>query len=215
MQHKLRCKKIYLAVDGDDYFKCTLDPAYKTGSHTIDNDEIVSQIIEISLTLSDYNVIMDRSLEADDVSYCFCRDNNHCVCLSEDRDWAYNLTANTDIKLYQQKTLIHRSNFQNHFGYPVDRIGLALFLQGDAKDGVKKPFRIQGKLVENVLRYDSINDYVADRKLDKQDISHYLELLLPITNRRYGIRTGKRNSKTLDYISQNRMSFLKATQGLT
>lgn len=211
LQRKFKCGKVYFAIDGTNYLKSKMDPDYKKVKKGGDKER-ESQVIQSHiLHIPNYNIIKNNRLEADDVAYCFCRDNDHCICISEDRDWLYNLTANDDIRVYRGKHVITKYNFQPIHGYPVEKIGLGMFLQGDAKDGVKKPFRIKGKLLENINQYSSINNYITDRDLDKSTMIKYAKLILPITRFSYLIKKGRKTTKTLKFLRKYRLNFLKSS----
>ncbi len=197
-------------MDGSRYYKRSICSHYKENrkSHT-KNSELSEIIYKIILTLSNYHIIIGDTLEADDVSYCLCRDLNDCLCVSEDSDWTYNLTANSNIQLIQKKSLITRDNFEALYGFTVDKVGFFLFLKGDSKDGVRKPFRIKGSLVTNVLKYSGIEEYVRVHKLDLSTVRKYLALILPVISQPYKTIKGEINENTKKYINQYSLDFFR------
>lgn len=208
MQKKFKTSKVYYAIDGDCYCKKEINENYKKNkSHK--RDSISDVIRNIIPKLPNQNLLINPMLEADDIAYCFCRDKNHCTCISDDRDWLLNISANTDIKLYKSKVVVHRDNFQHLYGYPIEKIELKMFLDGDAKDGIKKPFRLKGKLLENVNKYESIKDYIKMNGLDLEKLKEYISLIAPVTDWDYKIIEGKKVKETKDIIRKYRLNFLK------
>ena len=120
LQQKFRIKKVVFAIDGKTYFKSLINSDYKKKKSELHKESFVDILQYYILLIPNYNIIQNDRLEADDVAFCFCRDYNHCVCISEDYDWLYNLIANTNIKIYRGKHTITRDNFQ-----PLFEIGRA------------------------------------------------------------------------------------------
>ena len=211
LKSRLSSNKVFLAFDGGHSFKSSIDISYKNKRRKSERfSEKVKLIYDIVLTLSNYYVIINKNLEADDVSFCFCRDNNHCICVSEDYDWLYNLTANSDINVYRNKTIVSKENFEFLFNYPLEKIELDLFLRGDIKDNVRKPFRLRGSILENIHRYKNINEYILKNKLENPEVSQYKNLIFPVSDQPYRIMEGRKNSKTQNYINHYNLDFLRS-----
>jgi hypothetical protein len=208
MRIKFRTPKLYLAIDGGNYSKKVLYEGYKHNRKE-HGDEYTRLILQVLTTLPHYYAILNDELEADDLAYSFCCDNDHTICISEDHDWLINLTAGEDIRIYQKGITVTRHNFEFHQGYPVDKIPLEQFLRGDSKDGVKKPFRLKGKVLENVSKFKDIEEYVKVNNLDNPDVKTYREVISPIRAKNYTVLCGKKSDKTKEYIRRYRMNFLR------
>jgi hypothetical protein len=148
-------------------------------------------------------------MEADDLAYSFCEDNPNCICVSEDYDWLYNLSLKNNISVYRDNNLITRENFEYLFKYPVDKIGLDLFLRGDSKDSVTKPFRLKGNLLHNILTYKDIPDYIITNELSLDKLKTYIRLIFPIVNKKYLRHDGFITENTSKYISKYNLDFFR------
>lgn len=207
LQKKLKSNKVYFAIDGAFYLKKSIDLSYKSNRKKADKS-IYDRIVRGIPLIKNFNLLVNDTLEADDLSFCFCRDNDHTICVSEDYDWLYNLIANSDIRIYRKKKLIHLYNFENELKYPLQKIKLDMFLRGDSKDGVKKPFRLKGSLMENINKYESVDDYLEKNKIDKVKIDKYMSLIYPITSEKYDIIKGKTTSDTKKFVNTYRINFV-------
>ncbi len=96
--------------------------------------------------------------------------------------------------------------------YPISKVPLSLFLSWDSKDGVKKPFRINGSLIENANKYETIESYIKDNGIEPEDVSIYRQLIFPITTVPFDVMEGRKTEATRDLISYHKLHFLKSSR---
>ena len=202
LQNKYHQKNVYYIFDGSKYFKKTIDSNYKSKRKPV-SKSIDTQIIKnILINLPKTFIVIGEYLEADDMAFNLCRELNNCVCVSEDYHWLRNLTANDNIKIYRKGHILHSLSFEQKMHYPVEKIPLFLFLSGDCKDGVKKPFRIKGSILENISNYSDIKDYCDCNDLGSPEVEKYKTLINPVTHIRFKVIPGTKTEVTSKIISK-------------
>lgn len=209
LREKYSRKKVFFVFDGIRYYKKKIYEGYKRNRKATKCTHFNKALFTIILNIPNYYLAYDHELEADDLSYCLCKELDNSVCVSEDRDWLLNLTANNNIKVYRKNCLWHKLNFKQKKLFEINKIPLFLFLAGDSKDGVKKPFRLKGSVLENVNKYDSIDDYIEKNRIDSQEVETYKKLIFPITDKRFEVLEGKKNECTREVINKYKLNFLK------
>ena len=198
--------EVYYAVDSDHYAKASLDESYKANrEHARDpNLELIKSII---VNLPHHNLILRDGLEADDVAYDFCKKHDGTTCISDDRDWLINLTAGENIKVLRKKRLISKYNVVTDIGYPVEKIRLYLFLQGDSKDNVKKPFKVKSHKIA-MEKYNTPEEYCLNEGVTPEILGKYPALLFPIEGYNYEMTKGIKSESTIYFIRKYRLNFL-------
>lgn len=158
IQNKYSKRKVCFAFDSSCNYKRSLYPAYKHNRNGEKESEldVIQQLIR---HIPGYSYIYHPDLEADDVAYQYCCDHNNVLCMSEDRDWLSLLLCNENINIVRKKKVVCKMNFEELFGFPPEKIPLWLFLKGDSKDGVKKPFRVRSH--KKAMGFNTIDEYLA------------------------------------------------------
>jgi len=190
--------------------KKSIDEGYKQKRNLGHSTSFISTIKTITPFLPHYNLVTAEGMEADDISFCLIKKLNSCVMLTNDSDWLINFIAADNVRLSDNKETVHQSNFYIKYGFPVHKIPLYLFLKGDSKDSVKKPFRIKGDIVESSNQYDSIEDYCKKNELSGEDVEKYKKLIFPFTNVNMVITEGKRGEHTRDIINKYKLTWMKS-----
>lgn len=210
LKTKYNRKKVFFVFDGIRYYKKKIHEGYKSNRKPNKCTHFDKVLFTIILNIPNYYLVYDHELEADDLSYCLCKELDNSICVSEDRDWLLNLTANENIKVYRKNCLWHKLNFKQKKMFEIEKIPLFLFLSGDSKDGVKKPFRLKGTVLENINKYDSIEDYIDKNGISSSEIETYKKLIFPITDKHFEVMEGKKNECTRKVIDKYKLNFLKS-----
>jgi len=201
------CNEVYYAIDSDHYLKKQIDEEYKANRGPHERDPKLDLIKMIIMAMPHHNLLLQEGLEADDIAYEFCKKNDGVICISEDLDWCRNLLCGSNTKLFKHKKLISRHNVQQVLGVPFEKIDLYLFLQGDAKDNVKKPFRVKSH-EEAMGKYNTPEEYCLGEGITSDTLGKYKELLYPIEGKGYNTIEGKKSEATKQYIQKYRLNFL-------
>jgi len=211
LKTKYKTNYTFFVLDGNNYYKKSIDESYKSNRKIVKNTKTVKAIRDIVLNTPKYYLAEHPQLEADDISYCLSKGANHLIHVSDDIDWMLNIVANTDIKVLRKGKLLHRSNFEEQMGFPIDKIPLYLFLKGDSKDSVLKPFRIKGSPEECLQQYNSIVDYRVRNSLNESpEVDKYLQLINPITHLRFEVQAGQRTDRTHEIMKYYKLKFNKS-----
>jgi hypothetical protein len=197
-------------MDSNYYVKRSLHEGYKSNRAKGVTSSFITTLKTIAPHLSFHYWCQAQGYEADDLAYNLCKKLNSCVLMSNDIDWIINLTANDNIRIVNGKETIHQSNFYLKYKFPIHKIPLYLFLLGDSKDSVKKPFRIKGDIVENVNNHESVEDYCKKNDILTEDVKLYKQLIYPFTGIEIDILKGKKTPHTRDIITKYKLEFLRS-----
>jgi hypothetical protein len=212
LRDRYNCGEVYYVFDGSDYYKKKINPNYKKNRNRVIEYSSICKVQEIIHNLDKSFVVKSEELEADDMSYHLCKEYDHSICVSEDRDWLINLVANDNIYVYQDGKMLHKYNFINEKGFPIEKIPLFLFLSGDSKDGVRKPFRLRGNPLQNTVKYESIKDYCIKNEIKDSEIEQYVSLISPVRHIPFNVYVGHKTDRTPVLLKENKIDFMSRSK---
>jgi len=164
----------------------------------------VDDIVWLARVFPNVHVVQHEGFESDDIAYNLCRTLERPIVWSDDIDWIVNFTVNPNVTWIRNKKLYTRMNFTGSFGFSFEKIPLYLFLLGDSKDSVSKPFRLKGPIEESVLHHADIADYLKKNNLTREEVSHYCDLLFPLKMKTLKTQEGIKTADSVKLAKQFR-----------